>query len=136
VRCVFTGDTHFVAGCGKFFEGDGKMMLQNMDELGELPKDTFVFPGHEYTKGNLEWAIGIEWENEAYEKKLAWVKEKLSAGDYSIPSMIGEEFDINIFWRTRVARIQEKTGEKDPVAVMTALRGMKDKKVSLKTSSL
>jgi hydroxyacylglutathione hydrolase len=70
VRCVFTGDTHFVGGCGKFFEGDAKMMQKNLDTLAELPKDTFVFPGHEYTEGNLNWALGIEWENEAYVQKL------------------------------------------------------------------
>jgi len=131
-RCVFTGDTHFIGGCGKFFEGDAKMMLKNMDTLGELPKDTFVFPGHEYTKSNLEWAMGIEWENEAYATKLEKVKEKLEKGDYSIPSTIGEEFDINIFWRTRNPVIQERLGKKDPVEVMQELRRLKDEKVSLK----
>jgi hydroxyacylglutathione hydrolase len=131
-RCVFTGDTHFVGGCGRFFEGNAEMMLKNMDTLAELPKDTFVFPGHEYTLANLNWSMGIEWENEAYAKKAEWVKQRAENGEFSIPSQISEEFDINIFWRTRVPLIQEKTGSTNPVDVMAALRSLKDKKASLK----
>jgi hydroxyacylglutathione hydrolase len=84
----------------------------------------------------LNWALGIEWENEAYVQKLEWTKEKLSKGDYSIPSTIAEEFDINIFWRTRNPIIQERLGSKDPVEVMHQLRKLKDEKVSLKKSGL
>jgi len=131
-RAVFTGDTHFVGGCGRFFEGTPDQMLKNMDNLAALPKDTFVFPGHEYTAANLEWAMGIEWENKAYENKLKWVNDRISKGSFGIPSTIREEFDINIFWRTREAKVQERTGKTDPVEVMGALREMKDKKVNLK----
>ena len=135
-RGVFTGDTHFVGGCGRFFEGTADQMLKNMDKLAELPKDTFVFPGHEYTASNLQWSMGIEWENEAYEKKLKWVQDRINKGSFGIPSTIGEEFDINIFWRTREPKVQERVGKTDPVEVMRLLREMKDKKVNLKKSEL
>jgi len=135
-RGVFTGDTHFVGGCGKFFEGTAEQMLRNMDNLAALPKDTFVFPGHEYTKSNLEWAMGIEWENMAYGKKLKWVQDRLHKGSFGIPSTIKEEFDINIFWRTRNPLVQKRVGKTDPVDVMAALREMKDNKVNLKKSQL
>ena len=59
-RCVFTGDTLFVAGCGRFFEGDAKDMLKNMDIIHTLPDDTKVFCGHEYTKGNFEFCLQVE----------------------------------------------------------------------------
>ena len=39
-RSVFTGDTVFVGGCGKFFEGKPEGMLYAMDTLGTLPDDT------------------------------------------------------------------------------------------------
>lgn len=132
-KSVFTGDTHFVAGCGRFFEGTADQMLNNLDTLGKLPKDTFIFPGHEYTSSNLEWAMGIEWENEAYEKKLKWVQDRIHKGSFGIPSTVEEEFDINIFWRTRVPKVQERTGKTDPIEVMAGLREMKDKKVNLKS---
>ena len=30
-RCIFTGDTIFIGGCGRFFEGDAAGMLYAMD---------------------------------------------------------------------------------------------------------
>ena len=54
-RLLFTGDTIFVGGCGRFFEGDAKGMLNAMDIASELPKDTKLFVGHEYTLKNLEF---------------------------------------------------------------------------------
>lgn len=38
---VFTGDTLFVAGCGKFFEGTPEQMYEALiDKLGSLPGET------------------------------------------------------------------------------------------------
>ena len=56
-RCLFTGDTIFIAGCGKFFEGDATGMLAAIDRASELPDDTKVFCGHEYTMKNLEFGL-------------------------------------------------------------------------------
>lgn len=37
----FSGDTLFVGGCGKFFEGMAEQMYHNLTEvLGTLPQDT------------------------------------------------------------------------------------------------
>uniref|UniRef100_A0A3N7FAV2 hydroxyacylglutathione hydrolase n=1 Tax=Populus trichocarpa TaxID=3694 RepID=A0A3N7FAV2_POPTR len=45
---VFTGDTLFIAGCGKFFEGTAEQMYQSLCvTLGSLPKPTQVYCGHE-----------------------------------------------------------------------------------------
>jgi hydroxyacylglutathione hydrolase len=59
-RCVFTGDTVFIGGCGKFFEGAANQMLSNMDLFTGLegkeaffPEDTLIFCGHEYAAPNL-----------------------------------------------------------------------------------
>jgi hydroxyacylglutathione hydrolase len=54
-RAVFTGDTLFIAGCGRFFEGTAEQMAESLlGKLGKLPPSTSVFPGHEYTISNLE----------------------------------------------------------------------------------
>jgi hydroxyacylglutathione hydrolase len=56
-RVVFTGDTLFIGGCGRFFEGTPKEMHKALNEtLANLPDDTKVYPGHEYTKGNVKFA--------------------------------------------------------------------------------
>jgi hydroxyacylglutathione hydrolase len=51
---VFTGDTLFAAGCGRFFEGTGAEMHAALDKLGQLPGDTVVYNGHEYTASNAK----------------------------------------------------------------------------------
>lgn len=56
-RCVFTGDTLFIGGCGRFFEGQPQEMLSALDRLAALPDDTKVFCGHEYTVKNLEFGV-------------------------------------------------------------------------------
>jgi hydroxyacylglutathione hydrolase len=59
-RCIFTGDTIFLGGCGRFFEGTADQMLTAFDRFGELPDDTKVFCGHEYTVKNLEFGMLAE----------------------------------------------------------------------------
>ncbi len=51
---VFTGDTLFQGGCGRFFEGTADEMIAALDKLGGLPDETVVYNGHEYTAGNLK----------------------------------------------------------------------------------
>uniref|UniRef100_A0A3Q2Z5E0 Hydroxyacylglutathione hydrolase, mitochondrial n=1 Tax=Hippocampus comes TaxID=109280 RepID=A0A3Q2Z5E0_HIPCM len=72
---AFTGDTLFVAGCGKFFEGTAEQMYKALIEiLGRLPAETRVYCGHEYTVSNLKFARHVEPDNEVIQKKLAWAK--------------------------------------------------------------
>lgn len=42
---LFSGDTLFVGGCGKFFEGTAEQMFTNLTQtLGTLPKETVSVP--------------------------------------------------------------------------------------------
>ena len=59
-KCVFTGDTIFVGGCGRFFEGTPEQMLAAMDVARARPDDTLVFPGHEYTMANMKFCDKAE----------------------------------------------------------------------------
>lgn len=63
-KAVFTGDTLFNGGCGKFFEGTALEMSQNFEKLTSLPLKTKIFQGHEYSISNYEWALTIEPDNE------------------------------------------------------------------------
>ena len=131
-KALFTGDTLFLGGCGRFFEGTAQEMLKNFDLISSLPKETKIFCGHEYTVSNLEWAMGVEWENEILEKKLLWAKETRSKGEFTVPGSIGEEMEINVFMRCRHPRIMEKFKSENPVEIMQKLRSLKDSKGSLK----
>ena len=59
-HAVFTGDTLFIAGCGRFFEGSAAEMHTALNTtLAALPDDTIVYPGHEYTKSNARFGQSI-----------------------------------------------------------------------------
>ncbi|XP_058536429.1 hydroxyacylglutathione hydrolase, mitochondrial isoform X1 [Ochotona princeps] len=124
---VFTGDTLFVAGCGKFYEGTADEMYRALLEvLGRLPPDTRVYCGHEYTVSNLKFARHVEPNNAAIQQKLAWAKERSGSGEPTVPSTIAEEFTYNPFMRVREKSVQQHAGETDPVTTMRAIRREKD----------
>ncbi|XP_032930035.1 hydroxyacylglutathione hydrolase, mitochondrial isoform X1 [Catharus ustulatus] len=124
---VFTGDTLFVAGCGKFFEGTPEEMYKALIEiLGSLDPKTRVYCGHEYTINNLKFARHVEPNNPSIQEKLAWAKAQYDSGEPTIPSTIAEEFTYNPFMRVREKSVQEHAGETDPVRTMGALRKEKD----------
>ncbi|ETW57547.1 hypothetical protein PFUGPA_00451 [Plasmodium falciparum Palo Alto/Uganda] len=50
---LFTGDTLFIAGCGRFFEGSAKDMFKNIEKVKNMRKETLIYCGHEYTLNNL-----------------------------------------------------------------------------------
>ncbi|XP_075035382.1 hydroxyacylglutathione hydrolase, mitochondrial isoform X1 [Mixophyes fleayi] len=130
---VFTGDTLFVAGCGKFFEGTAEEMYKALIEiLGRLPPETRVYCGHEYTINNLKFARHVEPKNECIKQKLSWAKETYNNGEPTIPSTLAEEFTFNPFMRVREKSVQQHAGEDDPISTMAAIRKEKD---NFKTST-
>nr|XP_033819397.1 hydroxyacylglutathione hydrolase-like protein isoform X2 [Geotrypetes seraphini]XP_033819398.1 hydroxyacylglutathione hydrolase-like protein isoform X2 [Geotrypetes seraphini] len=124
---VFSGDTLFIGGCGRFYEGTADQMYKNLTQiLGTLPKETKVFCGHECTVTNLKFALKVEPDNEAVKEKLAWAKARDDKDLPTVPSTLEDEFDYNPFMRVTEEPVQKFTGQTDPVEVMAALRTMKD----------
>lgn len=83
---MFTGDTLFIGGCGRFFEGTAEEMHKALNEtLASLPDDTKVYPGHEYTKGNVKFAKTVAGGNEAVGKLDAYSQaNKETQGKFTI----------------------------------------------------
>eukprot|EP01027_Heterolobosea_sp_BB2_P000557 GEZU01000800.1.p1 GENE.GEZU01000800.1~~GEZU01000800.1.p1 ORF type:complete len:318 (-),score=89.35 GEZU01000800.1:105-1058(-) len=123
---LFCGDTLFVGGCGRFFEGDGSQMYKNMSKIAQLKPDTKVYPGHEYTVKNLEFALTIEPDNQALKDKYAWAKAKRANNESTIPSTVGEELSYNPFMRTDHKSVQARVQADDPVTAITKIRRLKD----------
>ncbi|XP_060757605.1 hydroxyacylglutathione hydrolase-like protein isoform X2 [Neoarius graeffei] len=123
---VFTGDTLFVGGCGKFFEGTAEQMYHNLTEvLGTLPQDT-IFCGHEDTIKNLKFAMLVEPENERVKEKLSWARARDDDDKPTVPSTLLEEFEYNPFLRLSEEGVQKFTGKSDPIEVLRVLRKEKD----------
>ena len=99
-KSVFTGDTLFSLGCGRIFEGTYEQMFESLRKLKELPKDTKVFCGHEYTLQNSKFCMVHDKDNLNLKAKIDDIKIKLQAGMSTIPSTIKDELECNIFLRT------------------------------------
>ncbi|CAL8111090.1 unnamed protein product [Orchesella dallaii] len=124
---VFTGDTLFIGGCGRFFEGTAQQMYTALvEKLGVLPPETLVFCGHEYTVNNLKFGLHVEPQNSAMSEKLGWAQDQRSKRLPTIPSSIREEKEINPFMRCTLPVLQNHVQTKTPVECMGALRTMKD----------
>jgi hydroxyacylglutathione hydrolase len=121
---AFTGDTLFLAGCGRLFEGDPAMMYASLARIADsLDPATRVFCGHEYTANNLRFAVSVEPGNAALAGALADA-ERLRASDRpTVPRRLGEERALNPFLRCDDPAVAAALGVRgDPVAVFTALR--------------
>jgi len=124
---LFSGDTLFVAGCGRFFEGDAAQMHKALNlRFAVLPPETKVYCGHEYTVSNLRFAQSLEPDNPALRAKLLWATAQCEAGPSTVPSTIGEELTTNPFMRLNSPEIQAATGATRPVQVMQRLRELKN----------
>ena len=104
-RCVFTGDTVFIGGCGQFFEGQGVDMLRAIDKIKALPNDTKIFCGHEYTKLNMEFCRRAEPHNIAIHYYQEKYLEVLEDGKFTVPSILKNEKEYNVFMRTHSPEI-------------------------------
>lgn len=91
--------------------------------LSALPDDTKVFPGHEYTKGNVKFGIHVM-QSEAIKKLEAFAtSNKETQGKFTI----GDEKQFNVFMRLDDPAVQKFTGKTDRAEVMAALREEKNK---------
>ena len=111
---VFSGDTLFSLGCGRLFEGTYKQMFDSLKKLKELPKNTKVFCGHEYTLQNSKFCVFHDTNNKNLKNKINDIKIKLKAGLPTIPTTIKDELECNIFLRS------------DNIETFSKLRDLKD----------
>ena len=100
-KSVFTGDTLFSLGCGKIFEGTYSQMYESLKKIRELPLDTEVFCGHEYTFDNSKFCLEYDQNNKYLKNKILEIKEKLKNNLPTIPSTIKEELECNIFLKSK-----------------------------------
>lgn len=96
---LFSGDTLFLGGCGRVFEGTMPMMASAMRTLRALDPKTRIWCGHEYTAANLRFARHVEPENEAIMAALEDAEAAVAEGRATIPGTIARELETNPFFR-------------------------------------
>ena len=126
---LFAGDTLFSMGCGRLFEGRPADMHASLAKLKKLPPETQVYCGHEYTKSNAAFALSIDPDNGALQKRAEDVMALRAAGKPTLPVSLTMELQTNPFLRTDDAVIRVRLGmeDADDVAVFAELRRRKDR---------
>jgi len=100
-KLIFTGDTLFSLGCGKIFEGTYQEMFESLNKIKSLPEDTKIYCGHEYTLQNSKFCIKHDPTNSNLQNKILKITEKLENALPTIPSILKDEIECNIFLRAK-----------------------------------
>ena len=98
---IFTGDTLFSLGCGRIFEGTYEQMFKKLKKIKELPKDTQIYCGHENTLQNSKFGESNDPDNSNLKSKIEEIKEKIKNGHPTIPSILSDEMECNIFLKAK-----------------------------------
>jgi len=127
-KVLFPGDTLFSLGCGRLFGGTAGEMWSSLKKLRDLPDDTLVYPAHEYTNANADFALTIEKSNKDLKARAKEVLSQREKNLPTIPTTIAQEKLCNPFLRADVASVQAAIKMKDanPVDVFAEIRKRKD----------
>jgi hydroxyacylglutathione hydrolase len=109
-KLAFVGDTLFSIGCGRIIEGDAEMMWNSLVKLRDLPDDTRIYCGHEYTQANIQFAWTIEKGNKALARRATEVDHLVARRQPTIPMTIGAEKAENPFLRADIPDIAAAVG--------------------------
>jgi hydroxyacylglutathione hydrolase len=125
---IFTGDSLMVMGCGRVFEGDAQMMWNSLSKMMELPLETRIYSGHEYTAANAKFALSIEPENKALIERVDQISMARARGDDTMGSTLALEMQTNPFLRAHLPEMKAALGmeEAEDWQVFGEIRNRKD----------
>ncbi|WP_432473262.1 hydroxyacylglutathione hydrolase [Amphritea sp. HPY] len=104
---LLCGDTLFLAGCGRLFEGSAAQMFSAMNYFKALPDNTEIYCTHEYSLANLAFAAAVEPDNDAIQDSISHCNSLRQQQTPTLPSTIGAEKKINPFMRTAEASVRQ-----------------------------
>lgn len=125
---LFSGDSLFVLGCGRLFEGDGPMMWDSLSKLRALPEETVIYSSHEYSLANAAFALSIEADNTVLQERASWIKKQRDEGKPTVPSILRDELATNPFLRpdSKAIRAHLSMQDASDTEVFTQIRKRKD----------
>ncbi|NKX74121.1 hydroxyacylglutathione hydrolase [Rhodobacteraceae bacterium R_SAG3] len=126
---LFSADSLMVMGCGRLFEGTPAMMWHTMTTLAALPDDTLVFSGHEYTESNARFALSIDPDNAALQKRAREISQARKSDSPTVPARLELEKATNPFLRAGDADLKKSLGLEgvEDAEVFAHIRAAKDR---------
>jgi hydroxyacylglutathione hydrolase len=133
---LFSGDTLFVGGAGKFFEGKGDDFEKIAGILKRAPGHALVFTGHEYSRDQLSFARWLQPDLEAVSTALAWSGESATRLRPVMPTTLDEERSYNPYLRASLPAVREATAAAlgrdeegmSEADILAGIRALKDRK--------
>lgn len=125
---LFCGDTLFVMGCGRLFEGTAEQMWHSLQKLKALPGSTQIYCAHEYTQTNGRFALTVEPDNRHLQQRMDVINQQRAKHLPTVPSTIEQELATNPFFREDSLELQKtvKMENKKLVEVFSEVRRLKD----------
>ncbi len=109
-NAAFTADSLMALGCGRVFEGTMDQMWTSLSKLAELPPETLIHSGHEYTAANARFALTIEPDNSALISRAEATAAARAKGEPTVPSRLSEELATNPFLRAARPEVKSAIG--------------------------
>lgn len=104
---LFSGDTLFNSGVGNCKNGgDVNLLYETTGKLLNFPDTTLLYPGHDYRRRNLEFALSVEPDNKFIKEHLRSLQE---VNTEELPAVtLGDERLVNPFLRLGEDEIRQK----------------------------
>ena len=122
----FSGDTLFSIGCGRMFEGTAEVFWESLSKIKQLPEDTTIYCGHEYTLSNVKFALSINPHNPDLQKYANWVKHQEEEHRPTLPTKLLDQLKCNPFLQCDHEHFQKLYKSTDPIEVFSQMRKAKD----------
>lgn len=123
---LFSGDTLFSMGCGRMFEGTPEVFWQSLSKIKQLPDNTTIYCGHEYTLSNVKFALSIHPENQDLQKYALWTEHQEKEHRPTIPTKLIDQLKCNPFLQCDSPHFQELYKSTDATEVFGKMRKAKD----------
>ena len=109
--------------------GTFEQMFESLKKIQNLPKNTMMYCGHEYTKNNGQFCVSIDKDNSKLKDRIQYVKNRAKKNLPTLPVTLGEELETNIFLRCDDKKIKNnlKMDNSSKLEVFIKLRNLKDK---------
>ena len=130
---LFVGDSLFLGGCGRLFEGSPEDLHASMQLLARQQPESLICCAHEYTASNLRFAAHVMPSHSQILSRLDALEEEWGTSRSSVPDTLARELETNPFLlalrsdhgATIAASLNVPPG--DTVTLVAALRSAKDR---------
>ena len=72
-------------------------MWNSLLKIRNLPKETLIYCGHEYTRSNADFALTIEKNNDKLIKRSDEINKLINENSFTVPTTLEKEIETNNF---------------------------------------